>query len=230
MPRKSRLVDLDDVVGYAVSRRAVDEIKVDVGFDDADRPRFGLDRHQVGDLEVHLKLAEFDHVACRNASGRTVEQVLIDDGAKLRSRKGVVPPHQIPDLEIAVFTDGLQRRNDVSNIAAIGKRQQQALICDDSAVDVIDIGDGVDGKRALDARVVDRHHDGRESGPEIFVEIPALAGVAIGAGHPRAVAFDRQTWWLSRCVHGQVDQIREFIGKPRGLVLFHARHALIAGI
>ena len=53
-------------------------------------------------------------------------------------------------------------------------------------------GDGIDRKLAGDALVIDRHHDRREARAEIFVELAALAGMAIGARHPRAVALDRQ--------------------------------------
>ena len=66
----------------------------------------GSDHRGIGALEFHL-LTEFDDVAGRNAAGGAVEKVAIDDGAKLCSRQGVVPPHQIPDLKAAVFADGL---------------------------------------------------------------------------------------------------------------------------
>jgi hypothetical protein len=81
------------------------------------------------------------------------------------------PPHQIPDFETAIFADGLQRCDHISGTAALRKRRQPPLICDDSSVDVIYVGDGVDGKAALHGFVIGRHHDGYQPGPDIFVEI-----------------------------------------------------------
>src|SRR5216684_8117331 len=137
-------------------------------------------------------LAEFDHVAGRNTAGCAMEKIAIDHGAKLRRRQGVVSPHQISDFEAAVFADGFQRRDHMGDTGTFREWQQQPFIGNDPSIDVSDIGDGVDGKRAGDAFVVNRHYDGHEAGRKIFVEISALAGVAIGGRYTRAVTPDRQ--------------------------------------
>jgi hypothetical protein len=77
-----------------------------------------------------------------------VEEIAVDHAAESWARQGVVAPHQIPDLEAAVLADGLQRRDYMSDAGAVRERQQQPLIGDDPAVDVVDVGDGVDGQGA----------------------------------------------------------------------------------
>src|SRR5712664_4881592 len=175
-------------------------------------------------------LAEFDYVTSRNTAGRAVEKIAIDNGAKLRRWQGVISPHQILDFKAAVFADGLQRRDRMSDTATFRERQQQPFIGDDPSIDVIDVGDGVDGKGALHAFVVDRHHDGYESGPEIFVEKSALAGIAIGGRHTRAVALDRQARRQLYGIDSIIYEVRKFVGEPRGLVFLDARHQLLAGV
>src|SRR5437016_12742757 len=104
------------------------------------------------------------------------------------------------------------------DFTALRERQQQPLTGNDAAIDVIDVGDGVDRKRALDALVVDRHHDGDEPGGKIFVEKPALAGVSIGARHPRAVALDGQPWRLLYGIDGVEYEVLQFVFEPRRLI------------
>src|SRR6476659_5886153 len=74
-------------------------------------------------LSNSIGLAEFQYVAGRNAPGRAMKQIAVDDGAKLRHRQLVVSAHQIPDLETAILADGLQRCDDVGDVAAVGEWQ-----------------------------------------------------------------------------------------------------------
>ena len=71
-------------------------------------------RHTPSTSNSILKLLEFQHVAGRDAPGRAMEKVAIDDGAKFRHRQLVVAAHQIVDLESTFFADGLQRRDDMA--------------------------------------------------------------------------------------------------------------------
>src|SRR5258708_37083988 len=79
-------------------------------------------------LQNSIELAEFDDVARRDAAGCAMKEVAIDDGAKFRHRQLVASAHQIPDLEATILADGLQRRDDVSDVAAVGERQQHPVI------------------------------------------------------------------------------------------------------
>src|SRR5687768_11973211 len=54
-------------------------------------------------LANSIALAEFEHVAGRNAAGRAMEKVAVDDGTKLGHRQLVASAHQIPDLETAIL-------------------------------------------------------------------------------------------------------------------------------
>src|SRR5689334_12002870 len=85
--------------------------------------------------------AEFQLVAARNTAGGAMIEVAIDDGAQFRHRQRVVATHQILDLEAAVLADGLERSDDVVDLTTVGGRQQQPLIGDDAAIDVVDMGD-----------------------------------------------------------------------------------------
>src|ERR1700730_12536089 len=58
---------------------------------------------------ISQRSAEFDDVTGRNAAGRAVKKIAIDNGAKLRRRQHIITPHQIPDFKTAVFADRLQR-------------------------------------------------------------------------------------------------------------------------
>ena len=53
-----------------------------------------------------------------------MEKVAIDDGAKFWHRQLVVAAHQIVDLEATFIADGLQRRDDMGDLAAFRERQQ----------------------------------------------------------------------------------------------------------
>ena len=75
-----------------------------------------------------------------------MEEIAIDDGAERGCRQCVAAAHQIFDLEAAILADGLQGGHDVGDVGAVGERQQQSLIGDEVAVDVVDLGDGVGGK------------------------------------------------------------------------------------
>src|SRR5215207_7861563 len=55
-----------------------------------------------------IGLAEFQDVAGGNTAGRTVNEIAVDDGAKLRHRQLVAAAHQILDLEAAILADGLE--------------------------------------------------------------------------------------------------------------------------
>jgi hypothetical protein len=78
--------------------------------------------------------------------------------------------------------------------------------------------------------MVDRHHHRREPRAEIFVELPALAGMAIGGRQPGAVALDRQARRLLGGIDAEVDEIGKFVGEPPRLVFLDARQLLRAGI
>src|SRR5260370_32911623 len=93
-----------------------------------------------------MQLAEFEHVAGRNAAGCAMENIAIDNRSKLRHRQLVVSTHQILDLEATVLADGLQRRDDVGDVAAARERQQQPPLRNDSPVDCIANGAAIDGK------------------------------------------------------------------------------------
>jgi hypothetical protein len=177
-----------------------------------------------------VSLIEFDHVARCDAAGRAMEQVAIDDGAQFWRRQDIVSPHQVLDFEAAVFADGLQRGNDMRDFTAFRERQQQPLIVDSSAVGVIDVEDGVDRKRPLDTFVVDRHHDGRQSGTEIFVGKAALAGMAMGARDSRAVALDDQPWRLRRSIDRAEHKVQKLVLESGRLIFLDARNRLRAGV
>src|SRR6185437_12544437 len=138
-------------------------------------------------------LAEFNQIAGGNPSGRAVEKVAINHGAKFRGRQGVISTHQIPDFEPTVLADGLQRCEHVRDVARFRERQQHSLIRDDSSIDIVDGGDGIDGEAAVQAFTVDRHYDRSEPDPEIIVEIATSARIAVGDRHACAVAVDDQT-------------------------------------
>src|SRR5207302_9925008 len=91
-----------------------------------------------------------------------MEEIAVDDGAKLWYWQRVVAPHQVPDLEAAVVADGLQRGDDMGDLAALRERQQQPLIGDDASVDIVDVGDGVGGQATRASFVLDRTQDRRE--------------------------------------------------------------------
>src|SRR6202163_5157114 len=56
------------------------------------------------------------------------------------------------------------------------------------------------------------------------------AGVAIGGRYTRAVTLDRQARRQLCGIAGIIDEVGQFVGEPRGLVLLDARHQLLAGI
>src|SRR5436190_3254252 len=175
-------------------------------------------------------LTEFDQIAARDAARRAVEQIAVDDGAQLRHRQRVVAAHQVLDLEAAVLADGLQRSDDVGEGAvAVRERQQQPLIGDDAAIDVVDMGDGVGGQAAADAFIVDRHHQRREPAAEIVLEPAPLAGVTVGARHARTIAVDDDAWRLLRGVDREVHEVRKLVLNSRRLVLGQSRQLLLAG-
>src|ERR1700722_11543103 len=115
------------------------------------------------------------------------------------------------------------------NTVVVREWQQQAFVGDDTPIAVVDVRDGVDGKRALQALLVDRHYQWRESGPEIFFEASALAAMAVGAGHSRAVALDNQPRRLG-ALDDEKHEIRKFILDSWGLVFFDPWQQLSAGI
>jgi len=78
--------------------------------------------------------------------------------------------------------------------------------------------------------VVHRHHDRREARADIFVERLALAGMAIRRRHAGAVALDREARRLMRCVDAVIDEIRQFVREPFGLVFGNMRHPLVARV
>ena len=61
-----------------------------------------------------------------------MEEIAVDDGAQLRHRQFVVSADQVLDLEAAVLADGLQRSDDVGNVAVARERQQQPFIGDEA--------------------------------------------------------------------------------------------------
>jgi len=101
----------------------------------------------------------------------------------VRSFGRVVSAHQVFDLKPAVFRNGLERSDHMSD-GATRKRQQHPLINDDTAADVLDVRDGVHGKRAGDAFVINRHHDIYQPGRNVLVEVAASPVLTIGGRHP----------------------------------------------
>ena len=150
--------------------------------------------------------------------------------AKLRRRQGVISPHQIPDFKSAVLADGLQRRDHMSNAAAFRERQQQPLIGDNSPIDVIDVGDGVDGKAAVACT------HGRSASRWVPVwarDIRRDTGPC-RCGRRRSTSACRRCSIVrsgggSRGLDGIVHQVRKFIGEPRGLVFLDAWQPLRRG-
>src|ERR1700747_3782544 len=111
------------------------------------------------------------------------------------------------------------------NAGVCRERQQKTLIFDVPAARVLDIYNGVDGKAATQAFMVDGHDNRGQLGSEIFVEISTLAGVAVGDRTAGAVALDPQARRI-RIFDSEVEQIRKLFLYPCGLEFIDARHLL----
>ena len=98
--------------------------------------------------EFHRGLTEFDHVAGRDAAGRTVKEIAIDHGAQLQVGSVSFPRIRFliskPPSSLMVFSEAMM----CVTRAIFRKRHQHPLIGDDAAIEVVDVGDGVDGKAA----------------------------------------------------------------------------------
>src|SRR5262249_25200788 len=130
----------------------------------------------------------------------------------------------------AVLADGLQRGDDMADTLIRCERQQQPFIGNDTPVAVVEIGDGVDGKTAGKAFVVDWHHERREPRSDISVEQAALGGMTLGVRYPRALALDGQARRSLQRFDGIVDEIGQFLLEPCRLVLPDRRHLLLARV
>ena len=67
------------------------------------------------------------------------------------------------------------------------------------------------------------------SGPEIFFAASALAPMAVGDRHPRAVALDNQPQRLPCPLDDEKHEIGQFFLDPRGLVFSDPRQQLLCG-
>jgi hypothetical protein len=107
-------------------------------------------------------------------------------------RRGIYSAQQVAQFEAAVFAAGLQRGHDAGDDAALGKRQQQALIGHRSAGLVLDLQDHVDGKLPALAFGAGGQQHRNEIRRDVVVDELAASRRAECAGEKIAVVVDAE--------------------------------------
>src|SRR3954454_25255152 len=123
-----------------------------------------------------------------------MRKLSVNDRAYSRCRYYVGARHQVPDFELAVDADRLQRGDYFGDLAAGSEWQQQPLIFHLMPGSVLHFRHRVDWASSCDAEMVDRHDRSGRSGAHIFIQPAPLPGFAVRGGHSGAFAFYRENW------------------------------------